>query len=113
MPKHIGNPYDPAVRKTEHGAKLYGAWRRVREHQHCKEWDYFPAFYEWAMENGYTTGARLRMINTNGMHCPENSEWYIHKNNPDRIDTACAESWNKTVNRIRKYYGMPPVEVAD
>lgn len=106
MPKLYGEPYDPALRKTELGARLYQIWRRMRQHPHFEEWDYFPYFYEWSIQNGYAPGASLRLIDDSGIHAPDNCEWFIS----DRIDAECKDRWNKTVNRIRKHYGMPPLE---
>ena len=104
--------YDPALRKTEHGSKLYETWKRVRTQLHCEEWGHFPTFYEWALQSGYETGAWLRLDNNDGLYCPENCVWYYPGEDEDseHVPAAWADTWNKTVNRIRKYYGMPPLE---
>lgn len=108
MSKRIGEPYDPALRQTEHGAKLYQCWRRVRSFPHCEEWEYFPNFYEWAMANGYTTEVWLRRVDESKPYEPGNCTWYIHGDKKN-VPASWADSWNETVNRIRKYYGMPPL----
>ena len=106
MSKCIGEHYDPALRKTEHGSKLYEIWKRVRKQRYDDEWDYFPTFYEWAMQSGYTIGAWLRRIDE------DNYVWYTPGERNDNYlhDEKWIADWNKTVNRIRKYYGMPPLE---
>ena len=110
MPIRYGKPYDPKLRKTELGSRLYEIWRRMRQHPHCEEWDYFPTFYEWAMQTSYTMGLWLRIIDDSGIYSPENCEWYVTENKADRVNAEWINSWNKTVNRIRKHYGMPPLE---
>lgn len=110
MSKHIGEPYDPALRQTEHGSKLYQTWRKVRQAPHLEEWGYFPTFYEWAMQDGYTTGAWLRRIDENEPYEPSNCQWYIPGETDKYVSPEWADTWNKTVNRIRKYCGMPPLE---
>lgn len=102
----MSKPYDPGLRKTEHGSKLYEIWKRIRKSPHCTEWDYFPTFYEWAMEEEYEQGAWLRRIDSNTPYGPDNCLWYITS-----TDAALWKAkWNETVNVIRKYYGMPPLE---
>lgn len=110
MSKHYGEPYDPKLRKTEHGEKLYQTWKKVIKSPHCNEWGYFPTFYEWAMQSGYEIGAWLKREDVNDTYNPYNCFWYLTRESSDRIPKEDLEKWNKTVNRIRKHYGMPPLE---
>lgn len=109
----MGKQYDPALRKSEHGSRLYETWKRVRRHPHCEEWDNFPTFYTWAIRSGYTVGAWLRLADKSDTYSPDGCEWYIpheddeHEDVPDPL--AWEDEWNRTVNRIRKYYGMRPL----
>jgi hypothetical protein len=100
--------YDPTLRQTPHGEKLYTAWRRVRHNPHSVEWDEFPAFHDWAMENDYNLGDWLRLIDPEKPYGPENCVWYSPVRKP--LPPEWADEWNRTVNRIRKHYGMPPLE---
>ena len=110
MARHnYGEPYDPALRQTEHGSKLYQCWRTVRKNQHTTDWDYFPAFYEWAMQNGYQSGAWLQRNDPDKPYEPGNCAWHIPEYKKNRVPKEWADGWNKTVNRIRKHYGMPPL----
>ena len=113
MGKRYGKPYDPALRKTEHGALLYQIWKRVTKCDHIKDWGYFPTFYEWAMSDGYDAGEWLRRFDKNEPFSPDNCFWYSVKEEKDHIPPELGAKWNKTVNRIRKYYGMPPLEGTD
>lgn len=111
MARHnYGEPYDPALRETEHGSKLYQCWRKVRKATHCEEWGYFPNFYTWAMQNGYESGAWLRRVDDSKPYEVGNCAWYIPGGGESAFPPGWADEWNKTVNRIRKYYGMPPLE---
>jgi hypothetical protein len=99
------------MRESEHGAKLYNAWRKIRRSPHCEEWSCYPPFYNWAMQNGYVMGAWLRLINETGEYSPDNCKWHIpgSKDDDPILPETWADEWNKTVNRIRKHYGMPPL----
>lgn len=112
MGKCYGEPYDPKLRQTEHGARLYNVWKKARSNPHCEEWEWFPAFYNWSMSNGYALGLRLRLKDESQPYCPENCVWRPARGVYD--NTFDAESWiydwNISVNRIRKHYGMPPLE---
>ena len=101
--------YDPALRKTEHGPALYNAWKRMRKSAHSEEWDFFPTFYEWSINEGYEDGAWLMRDDKNAPFDPDNCFWY-HPSTESKISKEFIDQWNKTVNRIRKYYGMPPLE---
>lgn len=113
MSKQYGKPYDPALRETEHGSKLYQIWKRIRKSPHSEAWDHFPTFYDWAMQNEYETGFWLRKIDCNGSYTPDNCVWYSPKEKKEHIPAEWADRWNKTVNRIREHYGMPPLEETD
>ena len=110
MPKHCGERYDPALRQTEHGSRLYQTWRKIQKEPHCKDWDNFPAFYAWALKSGYTLGAWILRADKNKPYEPCNCTWYIPGRDEKNISPSWADRWNETVNRIRKYYGMPPLE---
>ena len=113
MGKRCGEPYDPQLRQTEHGARLYNAWKKLRSNPHCEEWDWFPAFYNWAMRCGYTRRSWLRLVDESKPYCPENCVWrsaYSEESTPTADAKTWEYEWNKAVNRIRKYYGMPPLE---
>lgn len=111
MGKRCGEPYDPELRTSEHGSKLYSAWRNLRRHPHCEEWESFLPFYTWAMQSDFSLRARLRLLDERKPYCPENCIWYTAQSDDDDSlpPAEWAESWNKTVNRIRKHYGMPPL----
>lgn len=112
MGKRYGEPYDPAIRKSDHGSRLYNMWKHLRRYPYCEEWDRFPAFYNWAMQNGFIIGTRLQRIDDSQPYGPDNCEWYVPRKMTDdpAVSQKWADEWNKTVNRIRKHYGMPPLE---
>lgn len=112
MSKQIGKPYDPALRLTDEGQKLYNAWRKVRRYPHCEEWGYFPTFYDWSMQNGFTLDTYFRFIDDGRPLNPDNCVWH-HIGDKKRKSDSWEEKWNRSVNRIRKHYGMPPLEGTD
>ena len=105
MGKTYGQKYDREMRETEHGSRLYQVWRRLRSHPYAEEWGCFPPFYSWAINSGYTIGARLQRVDDSLPYGPDNCEWYV----TEEIPQDWADKWNKTVNMIRKHYGMPPL----
>lgn len=62
----------------------------------CEEWDKsFEAFYNWAMENGYSENLTIDRIDVNGNYCPENCRWV----------TWNEQARNKRVNHFITYNG--------
>lgn len=111
MAKRYGEAYDPEMRESEHGARLYQTWKRLRKHPYVDEWGCYPAFYCWAIESGYVIGARLVLKSESAPYGPDNCLWHIKEFEDDfePIPQSWPDEWNKTVNRIRKHYGMPPI----
>ena len=101
--------YDPALRKTPVGKHLYYHWKTMRKNPHTEEWDLFQNFYEWAVNSGCTPEAKLCLIDAALPYSPDNCEWNT-KADEEAIDQERVAAWNKAVNRIRKHYGMPPLE---
>ena len=101
--------YDPEMRTSEHGSRLYSAWKRLRAHPHCEEWDSYKVFYTWAVYNGYTLDAWLRRIDENEPYGPDNCKW-ITNEKVHSPDDARAKEWNDVINNIRKNLGLPPLE---
>ena len=94
--------------KTEDGQILYRKWSRIRKNC-CPEWaNSFGAFIEWSLNNFFEAGASLLRFNRLEGYSPENCYWSIGDTTHSsyRASGFCA-AWNKTVNRIREYYGMP------
>ena len=110
MGKTYGERYDPEIRYTDHGIKIYRSWVRMNKGERCEEWKHFPAFYEWAVSHGYEDGAWLAKHDKSKPFSPENCSWYIPTKKYQDIPPEMVAKWNETVNRIRKHYGMPPLE---
>lgn len=102
--------YNPTLRKTEQGSKLYQTWRSFQKKPRCEEWGDFPTFLEWATQSGYEAGDWLRRVDKNEPFSPDNCMWYSPKEEKEYIGVEWIKGWNKTVNRIREHYGMPPLE---
>ena len=46
---------------------------------YCKEWEEYPAFRSWALQNGYQADLSLDRIDNDGMYCPDNCRWVTQK----------------------------------
>lgn len=75
MPYRKCSSYDPNLRKSEAGRRLYPYWQKVRHEPHAEEFDDFPDFHAWALCNGYTIGAKLCKIDESKLYSPENCIW--------------------------------------
>lgn len=101
--------YDPALRETEHGKRLYQCWRRVRKSEHSAIFDEFPRFYEWAMDAGFAVGYKLVLIDNQKPFTPENCT-FKEIGTPDLERQKQIDDWNRVVNSLRKQWGLPPLE---
>ena len=110
--------YDPEMRNTEHGGRLYAYWKRIKGSDISQEFKKYTDFYAWAMQNGYTLGAKLFKHDQDEPYGPDNcywiprSEWVNNPPAPSR-DYVFEQKWDETVNRIRRYYGMEPIRSSE
>lgn len=106
--------YDPEMRQSDHGRRLYTYWRKVRPDTDSPEFLEYPKFFKWAMANGYTVGAKLFKYEPDEPYSPENSFWVARK---DWVigdvevyrNMARERKWDETINRIRLHFGMEPI----
>lgn len=101
--------YDPELRKTEHGSRLYNAWKKLRTFPYDPVFTEFPDFYKWAMVEGYQVGDKLMRHDEEAPYSPENCYWTLPKEeemSPSWKIDWCIR-WNETVNRLRRYFGLP------
>ena len=110
--------HDPEMIHSEHGRRLYAKWKRLREDEHSPEFEQYHDFYNWAMANGYTVGAKLFREYESEPYSPENCYWVPHEawaftTKEMRRDPEWEKSWDATVNRIRLYCGMEPIHSSE
>jgi hypothetical protein len=61
------------------------------------------------VQSGYNVGDWLRLIDGSLGYTPDNCVWHTPAGGA-RESKEWADAWNKSVNRIRKHYGMQPLE---
>lgn len=131
--KSCGCLHDELARQrlTIHGdsnTKLHSIWcamrRRCRDqHQEdykyyggkgvvvCDEWENsFPAFKEWAMNNGYEDGLTIDRIDVNGNYCPDNCRWTTMKVQNNNRTSNINITYNGTTHTLMEWseiYGIP------
>lgn len=92
--------------KNDRKYKYYGA-KKVSV---CDEWiNSFPAFYNWAIANGYKDNLTIDRINANGDYCEKNCRWvgYSEQNNNKRDNLLLTYNNNPiTVKEISKLTGL-------
>lgn len=105
--------YDREIIESEEGQRLYVYWQtKVSKNTDSPEFMTFPGFYNWAMENGYTVGAKLHRRDPKDPFNPDNCVWIAGEKDLTRFYPEFELKWNKTVNRIRVHYGMEPFQLA-
>ena len=112
MPRHR-DIYDKDLKETPEWQFLYGQWAKMRKLPHSKLFDRFLDFYNWSMANGFAIPAKLRLVDESKMYSPANCLWVHPADNQHSFSAEQKESiekWNKTVGRIRAYYGLEPLE---
>ena len=104
--------YDPAIRKTEAGSRLYETWKRVRKLPHDPVWDDFREFYDWSMKQDYCIGDKLYKHDAQAPHGPTNTYWipYLREEISPIWAVEWCEKWDKTVENIRRRLGLPPLK---
>lgn len=110
MPK---TTYDPELRRSEHGARLYETWKRMRMSPYDPVFHEYDAFYHWAIKSGYVLGAHLKRHDINLPYSPENCFWKMPEHSEEMtVEWALAwcERWDKTVSKLRRQLGLPPLK---
>lgn len=101
--------YEREIMESEEGQRLYARWySKINKNTDSPEFMTFLGFYKWAMESGFTIGAQLYRRDPKAPYSPDNCVWISGAKVARSSDSEFAMRWNKTVNRIRRYYGMQP-----
>jgi hypothetical protein len=110
--------FDQEYTKTDHGRRLYAYWRRIKHWTDSPEFLDYLRFYKWAMDNGYTVGAKLFREDENEKFSPDNCFWvaredWVGVSHASYMDEVAIRKWDETINRIREHYGMEPIHSFD
>lgn len=111
MPRHQLT-YNKKLKETPEWQFLYNKWQWLRKQPHSEDFDNFPTFYEWSKVYGYATGMKLVRKDPSKPYSIKNCLWAHPETKQQELtkeDKAWIKLWNKTVNRIRKHYGMEPL----
>ena len=104
--------YDKATKETPEWKSLYSKWRQIKKCSHSKEFSRCQDFYDWAMANGFEIAAKLELLDDSKPYSPDNCRWKppeVKKTFYTEEEKRWIAKWNKTVNVIRRYYGMKPL----
>lgn len=105
--------YDPELRLSEHGARLYDYWRRIRRNSTIDPaFREYIDFYNWAMDADYDVGSLLKRYDDRLPYGPENCYWQLREEDELWAEKWC-KRWDATVNKLRKHFGLPPLEVEE
>ena len=109
--------YDAEMRKTDHGRRIYAYWMKVKRATDDPEFQTFPGFLKWAMQNGYTLGATLCLHDPFEPYSSDNCFWLAKgEKKQERVcphDFEREKQWDEVVNRIRLHYGMEPIHSSE
>lgn len=104
--------YDEALKQTPEWQHLYSQWVRIRKWR-GEGFTQFMDFYTWSIANGFVIGAKLEKLDDGDLYRPENCRWVCSESEDDYFNKAEQQSiarYNETVNGIRRYFGMEPLE---
>ena len=94
--------------KTEPAYKDYGG----RGITMCDEWkDNYPAFLEWAKQNGYQKGLMIDRIDNNGNYCPENCRFvdsFVQANNKRNNILFTINGITDTLSNFARKFNLNP-----
>lgn len=109
----MGVPKYNHITTTEIGALLYRRWVRLHTKPCSPEFADFEKYYAWAIATGFTADSIMMRKDNDAPFSAENCHWVSEKacrNAASKAGVSWAAKWNKTVNVIREYYGMKPIE---
>lgn len=107
--------------------RIYNIWRSMRQRCNnpgcgsyekygakgvkvCDEWESFPAFYDWAMENGYSDTLSIDRIDPFGNYEPLNCRWAdlaTQENNKRTTVRLTINGETKTIHEWSEVTGVP------
>lgn len=108
-------PILKAVKESPEFVALYSKWKQLKKFPLHTDFEDFNKFFKWSMKHGYQQGAQLILINEAKPYGPKNCEWRKVQQKTQlplrgEEQQEFVKKWNKAVNRIRKHYGMKPLE---
>lgn len=100
------------IKSTPEWKALCGRYARINKSIQGNAFGKFLDFYHRSMENGFEPYAKLVLIDESKPYSPDNCKWIPPVNQQEYTTEEhklWIKKWNKTVNKIRKHYGMRPL----
>lgn len=90
------------IRKLPYGDALYNRWIHLKGLPHESAWSQFPAFYNWAVDAGFTGGCRLQRVDPTLPFGPQNCVLIEKERQPTAALLAAAADWDLAVDQFKQ-----------
>ena len=120
MPRNFSVTYTEEMTLSDHGSRLYSRWKNLKHQPHDIAFDAYADFYKWAMDNGFEPGMKIARLDDRLPYSPDNcyfTQMCVNGKNPYVVSPQeqkrLAAGWNRTVNKLRRHFGLKPFPVVE
>lgn len=94
---------------NECGYKNYGG----RGITYCNEWETYPPFRTWALENGYSDDLTIDRINVNGNYEPSNCRWVNMKTQSNNTRRNIYVTYNGETHTMAEWSEITGIKLSN